>query len=86
MRGVGVLPVGVKTGVWLVAGTRVGEPYPCRCSVVRKCRTSGAVPWQCPDVGRTDTQHLPVHCCARRGEPVTETVVPDYGDDEGSDE
>lgn len=70
--------------MWLVAGTRVGEPYPCRCSASRKCKTTGAVPWQCPDVGRTDTQHLPAWCCARRESGTTLTVA-GFVDDEGGE-
>jgi len=84
-RELGRPPDGVPVNVWLYTHTPAGKPYPCRCSPTRVCKTSGAVPWQCPDVGRTDTTHLPSYCCARRGEPQLETVV-SYLDDEGSDE
>lgn len=84
-REIGAVPTGVRAGVWLIAKTAAGAPYPCRCSLTRTCRTSGAVPWQCPDVGRTDTAHLPAHCCARRSAPGETVVVPDFGD-EGGDE
>lgn len=47
-------------GVWLIAGTPVDRPYPCRCWLGQPC---GA---RCPCVGRTDAATMPVACCARR--------------------
>jgi len=53
----------MKTGTWLVAGTPVDQPYPCRCHERRGRECSAA--W-CPCAGRTDRKHLPPDCCAHR--------------------
>lgn len=51
-------PVG-PMGVWLIAGTTMNEPYPCRCVRSRSCMST------CACRGRTDTDHLPRYCCAK---------------------
>lgn len=46
--------------VWLVAGTSVLQPYPCRCEPWR----GPCSPLWCPCAGRLDAWHWPAHCCA----------------------
>ena len=48
-------------GVWLIAGSKLGETYPCRCHE-RKYDQCSAV--FCPCAGRTDPQNAA--CCANR--------------------
>lgn len=52
-------------GPWLIAGTPIGEPYPCRCSesLYGKCS-----PLWCPCSGRSDPQG-PL-CCAVHNTPA----------------
>jgi hypothetical protein len=53
----------VPLDTWLVTGTRVDDPYPCRCEERRRCN-----PRWCPCANRTGVlDHLPETCCARRG-------------------
>jgi hypothetical protein len=47
------------TGVWLVAGTPLSQPYPCRCRPGGGCSAL----W-CPCAGRIDYAVLPDSCCA----------------------
>lgn len=54
----------IRRGVWLVAGTALSAPYPCRCFEGRDrwaCENG-----RCPCWGRTDvaTVALPAACCA----------------------
>lgn len=57
----------VPVGVWLIAGTAVGQPYPCRCAE-RGGRDCGRA-W-CPCWGRRDLatagRILPWSCCGWR--------------------
>jgi hypothetical protein len=55
----------VKIGVWLIAGTPLDQPYPCRCSerMGRECSAA----W-CPCAGRSDPQTR--SCCAHRFGPA----------------
>ncbi len=50
---------------WLIAGTPVDEPYPCRCHESRFGRCS---PLWCPCAGRPDV--LPEPCCSSRFGPA----------------
>lgn len=52
-----------RTGVWLVAGAALGQPYPCRCHE-RSGRDCGGT-W-CPCFGRTDLAGLTPACCGVR--------------------
>ena len=52
-------------GVWFATGTRLGEPYPCRCHE-RKYEQCSAV--FCPCAGRKDPQNA--DCCANRYGPA----------------
>jgi hypothetical protein len=45
--------------VWLVAGTSVFQPYPCRCGGWQQCS-----PLWCPCAGRLDVWNWPPSCCA----------------------
>jgi len=47
--------------VWLVAGTSVFAPYPCRCEA---WRAEGCSPLWCPCAGRVDVWNFPPSCCA----------------------
>jgi hypothetical protein len=49
----------MKIGVWLVAGTPLDQPYPCRCGERRYKECSAA--W-CPCAGRPDPPNS--QCCA----------------------
>lgn len=48
-------------GVWAIAGTPVGEPYPCRCA--ERLGDACSAAW-CPCAGRVDV--LPAPCCSGR--------------------
>lgn len=50
------------TAVWLIAGTKVGETYPCRCAERKYSRCS---PKYCPCSGRLDADQMPAGCCSR---------------------
>lgn len=52
-------------GVWLIAGSKLGEAYPCRCHE-RKYDQCSAV--FCPCAGRNDPQTTT--CCANRYGPA----------------
>ena len=54
-------------GRWLVAGTALEAPYPCRCAFI----TSGGTchPVYCPCAGRVDLDHVPAGCCGHRVRP-----------------
>jgi hypothetical protein len=54
----------IRKGVWLLAGTPVGEPYPCRCSERRFGRCSAVF---CPCSGRMDPPSPA--CCAVENTP-----------------
>ena len=49
----------MKRGVWIIGGTPVGEPYPCRCHQRKYDRC--AAMW-CVCAGRPDPQND--QCCA----------------------
>lgn len=49
--------------VWLVAGTSLLQPYPCRCKGGRGGRGSCSPLW-CPCAGRLDVWNFPPGCCA----------------------
>lgn len=52
--------------VWVIAGTPVGEPYPCRCDELSPFgRVQCDTKW-CPCFGRADTFGTPDDCCGRR--------------------
>lgn len=54
-------PTRAPLGWWIIAGTDLGQPYPCRCSP--PCRSKGER--TCPCTGRTDLHPgLPETCCA----------------------
>jgi hypothetical protein len=56
----------VPAGVWIVAGTPIGEPYPCPCGDARHHKRD---PDRfCPCIGRRDLAVLPDGCCAVRVE------------------
>lgn len=67
-------PSGVaRTGVWLIAGTSIEEPYPCRCSTPdpgtwagRWCRHYGWFSPGCPCWGTPQDERTgrPAGCCA----------------------
>jgi hypothetical protein len=50
-------------GTWAATGTRIEEPYPCRCSERdpewTRCGRA------CPCNGRDDIEIVPADCCAR---------------------
>lgn len=63
----------MRTGVWLIAGTALGQPYPCRCSSPTPgtwsgqwCGFSGFFEPGCPCFGRTDLRGLTPACCGVR--------------------
>lgn len=49
----------MKLGTWVIAGSPIGEPYPCRCNERMGKQCSAA--W-CPCAGRTDPPNA--RCCA----------------------
>jgi hypothetical protein len=57
-----------QLNTWLIAfGHRIDQTYPCRCELGQRCKpwvSGGSAP--CPCAGRTDTDAVPAHCCARR--------------------
>ncbi len=55
-------------GIWLMAGTPVNKPYPCRCWIGRRCNTTGAHrAYWCPCWRRhDDLDRMPAACCGRR--------------------
>lgn len=53
-------------GTWLVAGTDLGDTYPCLCMGMRDCGR------HCPCRGRRDTDQMPPLCCARRAAETAE--------------
>lgn len=55
----------VPSGTWVVARTRLEDPYPCRCHE-RKYKQCSAV--FCPCAGRKDPQNS--LCCANRYGPA----------------
>lgn len=66
-----------KVGRWLIAGTPIDEPYPCRCRNAGRCYS----PRQCPCTGRPDPEAGggdPQRCCGFRypaGDPRTARVL-----------
>lgn len=52
-------------GPWMIAGTPVGQPYPCRCHESKFGRCS---PLWCPCAGRPDI--FPEPCCSGRFGPA----------------
>jgi hypothetical protein len=53
--------------VWLVAGTPLNKPHPCRCVVRKRCRTRGQDACSC--AGRLDLDAVPATCCAHYNTP-----------------
>ena len=51
---------------WIITGTPVDQPYPCRC---HEARYGTCSPKYCPCVGRLDLVNLPEKCCAHRFGP-----------------
>jgi hypothetical protein len=53
---------------WLIAGTPIDRTYPCKCVLGQRCKPwyRGCESAPCPCAGRTDTDAMPAHCCARR--------------------
>jgi hypothetical protein len=51
---------------WIIAGTLLGQPYPCRCHELSPWDTSQCGSRYCACWGRLDTQNVPADCCARR--------------------
>jgi hypothetical protein len=51
--------VTAPVGVWLIAGTAISVPYPCRCRVGRECSLVF-----CPCAGRMDVWNFAPGCCA----------------------
>jgi hypothetical protein len=66
-----LVPALRRHGIWIIAGTRLGDTYPCRCGRSRKCD-----PQYCPCWSRTDAEAMPSGCCAKRREL---RAVPDEG-------
>lgn len=54
------------TGRWVIAGTPLGQPYPCRCELAARRPCS---PVYCPCAGRVDLAHVPAGCCGHRVRP-----------------
>jgi hypothetical protein len=56
----------LRIGYWAAAGTKVSDPYPCRCASRQGCRRVSN-PTFCPCYGRGELgPHLPTSCCALR--------------------
>lgn len=53
--------------VWLVAGTSILAPYPCRC---QPWREGGCSALWCPCAGRLDLHNVPPGCCAPVNTPA----------------
>ena len=53
-------------GVWIIAGTPLNQPYPCRCDERRGGTCS---PRWCPCAGRVDLHQVPPTCCAHYNTP-----------------
>lgn len=56
-------PAGLS-GVWMIAGTPIHEPYPCRC---HERRGKACSPLWCPCSGRSDPQGP--ECCGTWNTP-----------------
>lgn len=63
-----------RPGYWIIAGTPVGDPYPCRCHERKYAKCS---PMWCPCAGRTDIALTWANCCASVNTPevVAEAAV-----------
>lgn len=61
-------------GTWAIAGTAVDRPYPCRCTLGRRCN-----PRFCTCSGRVDLDHVPAHCCSRYNTPEVAAKANRYG-------
>jgi hypothetical protein len=59
--------VSTHLDTWLIAGIPRTRTYPCKCVLGQRCKpwVSGSA-YCCPCAGRTDTDAMPAHCCARR--------------------
>ena len=53
-------------GVWAIAGTDLGDVYPCMCLGDRPCGM------RCPCRGRGDVETMPSFCCGRRAAETKE--------------
>lgn len=56
-------------GRWLIAGTALDQPYPCRCNERPEWAKDCSPAW-CPCAGRTDREHVPASCCSWRVTPA----------------
>lgn len=56
-------------GRWLITGTALDRPYPCRCNERPAWAEECSAAW-CPCAGRTDRDHLPATCCSWRYGPA----------------
>lgn len=59
---------------WLVAGTSILKPYPCRCEYWRE---GGCDATWCPCSGRTDVWNFPAGCCAWINTPAVAKAAQD---------
>jgi hypothetical protein len=59
-------------GVWLLAGTPVSQPYPCRC---HERRYKFCSPVFCPCAGRLDLGNVGPECCAHVNTPERVTIA-----------
>lgn len=57
---------------WIIAGTAIDEPYPCRCAE-RPAWAKACSPAWCPCAGRSDPQG-PI-CCGHRFTPQDHLVA-----------
>lgn len=53
-------------GTWLIAKTLIDRPYPCRCTLGRRCDITRRL---CRCAGRTDLDDVPAHCCSHYNVP-----------------
>lgn len=58
----------IAFGRWLIAGTLVSEPYPC------KCRSGGGCWERCECRGRMDMETMPEWCCGHLG-PLVRSLL-----------
>ncbi len=59
-------PKPVPPGMWLIANSPADLPYPCMCQRKGWGCKHGAQANRCLCAARTDIDHLPLACCARR--------------------
>lgn len=59
-------------GVWIIAGTPISEPYPCRCQERPAWARECSAAW-CPCAGRADPQTP--DCCGWRFSPADHVMA-----------